>query len=273
MLVLDEQLLGRNLDVALRRWYRGSVVFITDLRPGTVIKDDAIPILLGRQRQATFLTINEQDFWRKVAIDERFCVICFALPNSRAREIPELLRAVFRLAAFRTKALRRGKEMQYPPRVSRRQPDWTGELDDELCAVLNEVYGALHAGLNGLAAMGTRAVIDMVVVREVGDIEGFESNLKALVDAGLLSSAGKETLSAALDAGSASAHRGYVRDDLSIMIDIVENILQALYILKPAAHRLKSATPQRPPRAGPSGMNRIVPFRQIPNQPGPTTRS
>lgn len=40
MLVLDEQLLGRNLEVELARWYRGSVLFITDLRPATVIKDE-----------------------------------------------------------------------------------------------------------------------------------------------------------------------------------------------------------------------------------------
>jgi hypothetical protein len=39
MLVLDEQLLGRNLEAALGRWYRGPVRFITDLRPGSVIKD------------------------------------------------------------------------------------------------------------------------------------------------------------------------------------------------------------------------------------------
>lgn len=108
MLVLDEQLLGRGLDTALRRWYRGSVVFITDLRPGTVIKDEAIPGVLRQQRHPTFLTINEQDFWRKVAIDQRFCIVCFALPDSRAREIPDLLRTVFRLPVFRTKAGRMG---------------------------------------------------------------------------------------------------------------------------------------------------------------------
>ena len=86
MLVLDEQLLGHDLDTALARWYRGPVLFITDLRPGTVIKDDAIPLLLRQQHQATFLTINESDFWRKVAIDAHFCVVCFAVPDSRARE-------------------------------------------------------------------------------------------------------------------------------------------------------------------------------------------
>jgi hypothetical protein len=112
MLVLDEQLLGRDLETALGRWYRGPVVFITDLRPGPVIKDDVIPVLLRQQRQAAFITINEPDFWRKVAIDAHFCVVCFALPDSRAREIPDLLRAVFRLPAFRTKAHRVGKVLR-----------------------------------------------------------------------------------------------------------------------------------------------------------------
>lgn len=112
MLVLDEQLLGRGLETALGRWYRGSVRYITDLRPGTLIKDDAIPVLLRQRQQATFLTINELDFWRKVAIDGRFCVVCFALSDARSREIPELLRAVFRQPAFRTKARRMGKVLR-----------------------------------------------------------------------------------------------------------------------------------------------------------------
>ena len=85
---------------------------ITDLRPGTVIKDDAIPGLLRQQQRATFLTINEADFWRTVVIDAHFCVVCFPLPDSRAHEIPQLLRAVFRLPAFRTKARRMGKVLR-----------------------------------------------------------------------------------------------------------------------------------------------------------------
>ena len=109
MIVLDEQLLGRDLDAALARWYRGPVLFITDLRPGTVIKDDAIPVLLRHQNQATFITINETDFWQKVAIDAHFCVVCFALPDSQAREIPKLLRTVLRLPALQTKERRMGK--------------------------------------------------------------------------------------------------------------------------------------------------------------------
>jgi hypothetical protein len=35
MIVLDEQLLGRDLDAQIAKWYRGTVCFITDLRPNT----------------------------------------------------------------------------------------------------------------------------------------------------------------------------------------------------------------------------------------------
>ncbi len=112
MLVLDEQLLGRNLETALARWYRGSVLFITDLRPDTIIKDEAVPILLRQQRSATFLTINESDFWRKVSIDHRFCVICFALSDSQAGQMPDLLRVVFGHTLFETKARRMGKVLR-----------------------------------------------------------------------------------------------------------------------------------------------------------------
>jgi hypothetical protein len=65
--------------------------------------------LLRQQHQATFVTINETDFWQKVSIDAHFCIICFALSDSQAREIPKLLRAVFRLPGFQTKAHRMGK--------------------------------------------------------------------------------------------------------------------------------------------------------------------
>ena len=85
MIVLDEQLLGRELDTEIVRWYEGAVCFITDMRPNTVVKDDAIPGLLQSQNQPTFVTINETDFWRKVVINDRFCVVCFALPDSDSR--------------------------------------------------------------------------------------------------------------------------------------------------------------------------------------------
>jgi hypothetical protein len=109
MLVLDKQLLGRNIEVKLARWYRGSILFIMDLRPDTIIKDEAISAILRQQSSPTFVTINEADFWRKVPIDRHFCAVCFPLPDSQVAAIPELLRSMFRHHLFRTKAQRMGK--------------------------------------------------------------------------------------------------------------------------------------------------------------------
>jgi hypothetical protein len=109
MIVLDEQLLGRDLEQDIARWYRGPVQFIIDLRPHSVIKDEAIPDLLRRQSQPTFVTINERDFWRRVAADRRYCIACFPLPDTRVRDIPPSLRSLLRRPEFRTKARRMGK--------------------------------------------------------------------------------------------------------------------------------------------------------------------
>ena len=115
MIVLDEQLLGRDLDAQIAQWYRGTVCFITDLRPNTVIKDDAIPLLLRRENQPTFITINEQDFWRQVAINRRFCIVCCALPDSQAHEIPARLRTLLKHPLFNAKQKRMGKVIRLTP--------------------------------------------------------------------------------------------------------------------------------------------------------------
>lgn len=102
--------------------------FITDLRPNTVIKDDAIPELLRQQNQPTFVTINERDFWRKVEIDGRFCVVCFTLSDARAREIPAALRLLFRHSEFKTKARRMGKVI----RVTEEEANYYAYNDKQL---------------------------------------------------------------------------------------------------------------------------------------------
>jgi hypothetical protein len=108
MIVLDEQLLGRQVEDTIAGWYRGSVRFVNELRPNTIIKDDAIPSLLRRQPQPTFVTINVRDFWQRVEIDQRFCVVCFNIPDSTVPVIPGLLRLLLRREDFHTKALRMG---------------------------------------------------------------------------------------------------------------------------------------------------------------------
>jgi len=112
MIVLDEQLLGRNLEETIGKWYRGNVCFITDLRPNSIIKDEAIPMLLRQEIQPTFVTINERDFWRKVELTEDFCVVCFNLTDSRASEIGLLLKRLLHHSEFNSKTKRMGKAIR-----------------------------------------------------------------------------------------------------------------------------------------------------------------
>ena len=109
MIVLDENLHDQRIVVAIAGWYAGQVVSIRSLRPGTVIKDEAIPVLLLGEKQPTFLTINLTDFWRRVAPHSGYCVMIADLPKERIRELPGLVRRAFAVRPFRTRALRMGK--------------------------------------------------------------------------------------------------------------------------------------------------------------------
>jgi hypothetical protein len=109
MIVPDEQLQGPGLEEAVARWYRGAVFVVKKLRPGMVIKDEAIPALLHQLKQPTFVTINYLDFWRRIPADNAFCIVCLELPTERVEDIPVRLRQLLRLPEFKTKKARIGK--------------------------------------------------------------------------------------------------------------------------------------------------------------------
>jgi hypothetical protein len=109
MIVLDEHASQQSLIEAVGGWYQGKVISINSLRPGTVIKDDAIPALLRRVKQPTFVTINTPEFWHRELADPRYCIVCAALSADELHRIPALLRRLFRLEEFKTKAGRMGK--------------------------------------------------------------------------------------------------------------------------------------------------------------------
>ncbi len=138
----------------------------------------------------------------------------------------------------------------FPPRVSRHLPNWASALPYDLKAVLEEVYRALDADNHRLPLMGARTLVDMVMVEKVGDVGGFGQKLKGLEKEGFVSSKNRKVLETVLDAGSAAAHRGYAANtaDVDIVMDIVENLLQAVYVLHDAAEKLKKSTPPRPTR-------------------------
>ncbi len=112
MIVLDEHMANRRVSSDITSWYKGKIVFIRDLRHGSLIKDDAIPRLLRKTNaQPAFVTINVSHFWQKVPIDKRFCVVCFDIPDLFPSRISPALRSLNRLFShpdFRNKKQRVG---------------------------------------------------------------------------------------------------------------------------------------------------------------------
>lgn len=132
--------------------------------------------------------------------------------------------------------------------ANRAKPDWFAELPDSSQSLLDETYSAWSFGLRSLTAMGIRAVIDDVCLDLVGDIGGFTKKIEALKGGGYISDLEASIITAAIDVGSASAHRGHVPNDsdIKVLFDIVEHILRAQYVLPKAVERLKTNTPARP---------------------------
>ena len=139
-------------------------------------------------------------------------------------------------------------ERFYPPPISRRAPLWRWHLPETSKELLNEIYIALHSDSRRLALMGARTLLDMLMLKEVGDSGTFETRLKGLQDKGVISAKSREVLSTALDAGSAAAHRGYKpdREAIEAVLDIVENVLQAEHHLSHLADELRKKIPARP---------------------------
>lgn len=141
----------------------------------------------------------------------------------------------------------------YPPRISRRTPLWKGKLPKQILAVVEEVYRALQNDSPRLATIGARTIIDLVILDKVGDIGTFVEKLTALEKQGYVGRKNREFVAAVLEAGSAAAHRGIAPqvNELNRVMDIVESLLESVYVLEELAQHLRQTTPARPSRGKP----------------------
>jgi hypothetical protein len=105
-LVLDDQLDVQKILPSLKGWLTS--VRLQDLRPGERILDDRVPQLLLRLKKPTFVTID-RGFWRRRLGHPDYCIVHFAVSKDQQEELPRLLRLLFRLPQFRTRAARMGK--------------------------------------------------------------------------------------------------------------------------------------------------------------------
>jgi hypothetical protein len=137
-------------------------------------------------------------------------------------------------------AIQHHETVAYWPALSRRAiPDWVdriGAFDEEklpLKAALDELYGALENDLNTLASIGIRTTFD--IASELLGVDpglSFVKKLDKLVELGHIGLVDRERLAALVDAGSASAHRGWKpsQEDISIMAEVLEHFIHAAIV-------------------------------------------
>lgn len=148
----------------------------------------------------------------------------------------------------------------YPPASERRRlsllPMMRLEHRDvfNIVRIYKEVCDAYGSENLFLAAYGARTLIDIVVSTEAGDRGTFPEKLKRLLTEGRISQYMATTSSAAFDAGSATAHRGYrpSREDTSLLIDAAEALLKHFYLdpqqLADQAEKAGEMSKRIPPR-------------------------
>jgi Domain of unknown function (DUF4145) len=132
------------------------------------------------------------------------------------------------------------RDEYYPPPVSRKVPEWLRELPLDIQSVLGEVYAALHAGSRYLATAGARTVLDLLFLDKIGDIGPFKQKIQKLEQDGHITNREAQLIDAVIEAGNASAHRGYAPStkDLNHVMDILEAILDKLYIAEGKQEKL-----------------------------------
>jgi hypothetical protein len=135
----------------------------------------------------------------------------------------------------------------FPPKMSRKLPEWRWKLPDELRLLLDEIYRSLDAESVRLPMMGARALVDMLLTEKVGDVGTFKKKLHEFETKGFVSAKNRAVLDAVLDLGHAASHRGHAASEENVLavMDIVENMLQAVYIFPAIEERLKDCTPKR----------------------------
>lgn len=175
------------------------------------------------------------------------------------REISAVSCRGCKTAAIREKIIKDNTEedqlIYKPPRLWIQRPKWVEDLDSidpTIYGLLLEVYSAANDDQFRLLSMGVRSALDHVMTYLVGDIGGFEKKLDEMVKKKHISENQKDLLLIVIDAGSATAHRGFRPAPalLEQMIAVMETIIRQLYLVGPMLETLKTQIPPRPPPAG-----------------------
>jgi len=126
-------------------------------------------------------------------------------------------------------------------------PGWYASLPANIHDMLLEVRYTLQKELSALPSMGLRSVIDMVCNDQVGDIGRFAEKLHKLEEKRFITPKKRQLIETALEVGHASIHRGHfpTAKDLQVVMDIVDHLLEELYVLDKTSESLRASVPKR----------------------------
>lgn len=141
----------------------------------------------------------------------------------------------------------------FPPRTFRERPKW---LKDRTVARLlpaciddlfDELYVTLQNDCRASAAMLIRAVFETVMISKVGDNKSFTANLDKFQHEGFITSKQRIVIEPMLEAGHATIHRSYMpkREDLVVLVDIIEGVMNLVYVQTPRAEKLAKEIPPK----------------------------
>jgi len=144
-----------------------------------------------------------------------------------------------------------------PPAISRRRPDWLNDIrwafgseaEVIIGELLNEIYTGLQTDSRRSAAIGIRALLERMMVDQVGDAGRIELNVAAFLEGGFISAQYHKLFRDILiEGGHAAMHRGWKpsKDELGTMLDLSESLIAAIYVHPQRAAAVQAKIPPRP---------------------------
>ena len=139
----------------------------------------------------------------------------------------------------------------YPPAIFRREPEWVANLSAKkgrlMRRLLEEIYVGVQNDMKMITTMGIRALVEYAMIGSVGDQGTFQKNLAEFATKGYISDKQRGILATVLEAGHATIHRAYEPsdEDLATCIDIVESVIQSIYVHPAKAAQLAKRVPKR----------------------------
>jgi hypothetical protein len=132
----------------------------------------------------------------------------------------------------------------FPPRIAGRPPlRQLYGVPSQVRSIYDETHKALLGKQPILAGVGLRSLIEAVCREKNAKGGNLEKSIDSLVEFGVLTRDGADILHALRHLGNAAAHEAvvYSETDLSTAFDVVEHLLQTVYIIPKKAAKLRKS--------------------------------